>query len=360
MKQPMDIKINQLPSRTWNWLHMNESTVEQVSIDGENTCKIFCPVEITRKKQIESQTLFSDIKTGMGADMDRLAEDARISANVFEIKNNTQMTEPLRMEFHYVNGDKQMNETDLHTLEGSTATVVMDYTSEPKAEGLGAILTRILAEKDAHLNLIQIVRVGAEFDCMNDIGIECKDHAEVQVFHVILGGRKVWQGCRAELTGKESCFQCEIGYLAEKEMQLDLNYLICHLGRQSTCEINSSGVLKDQAKKLFRGTIDFRKGCVGAKGKEKEDVLLLDDAVENKTIPVILCAEEDVEGNHGATIGQLDEELLFYLQSRGINEKAVYEMLAKARIDAVCRKIPDMQIRKEMEKKLGGGETDEQ
>ena len=44
----------------------------------------------------------------------------------------------------------------------------------------------------------------------------------------------------------------------------------------------------------------------------------------NQTIPLILCEEEDVEGNHGATIGKLDEELLFYLESRGIPEAEVY------------------------------------
>ena len=358
MKEPMDITINQLPSRTWNWLHMNEATVEQVSIEGENVCKMTCPDEINR--EMENLNLFSDIGTGMGKDMDRLAENARIAENMFEIKAYTQVADPLRMEFHYVDGACQMNQTDLHIQEGSTATVIMDYTSDTDAQGLAAIRTRILAEKDARLNLVQIERVGSQFDCMNDIGIQCKERAAVQVFHVILGGRKVWQGCRADLAGKESHFQGEIGYLADKEMQLDLNYVIRHLGKRSTCEINASGVLKDHAKKLFRGTIDFQKGCAGAKGNEKEDVLLLDDTVENQTIPVILCAEEDVEGNHGATIGQLDEELLFYLQSRGIPENAVYEMLARARIDAVCWKIPDIQIQEEIQKALGGGETDEQ
>lgn len=109
-----------------------------------------------------------------------------------------------------------------------------------------------------------------------------------------------------------------------------------------------------------RGTIDFVKGCAGSKGNEKEDVLLLDDDVKNQTIPVILCAEEDVEGNHGATIGQLDEELLFYLRSRELSEEYIYEMLAKAGIDAVCSKIPDMQIREAIAHYFEGGETDEQ
>ena len=81
-----------------------------------------------------------------------------------------------------------------------------------------------------------------------------------------------------------------------------------------------NGVLRDSSQKTFRGTIDFKTGSSGAVGAETEDVLLLGETVVNKTVPLILCAEEDVKGSHGATIGQLDEEMLFYLGSRGISE----------------------------------------
>lgn len=59
--------------------------------------------------------------------------------------------------------------------------------------------------------------------------------------------------------------------------------------------MNADGILDDQAFKLFRGTIDFKNGSSGSKGDEKEDVLLMGDNVVNQTIPLILCAEEDVE-----------------------------------------------------------------
>ena len=70
-----------------------------------------------------------------------------------------------------------------------------------------------------------------------------------------------------------------------------------------------------------------------------------DDTVSNKTIPVILCAEEDVEGSHGATIGRLDEELIFYMQTRGFEEEEIYRMISRNRLLAFCNKIPDEEIR---------------
>ena len=71
----------------------------------------------------------------------------------------------------------------------------------------------------------------------------------------------------------------------------------------------------------------------------------MDDDCINQTIPVILCSEEDVEGTHGATIGKLAEDLLFYLTSRGMDEDSVYEMMARARIDSVAEAIHDDTIR---------------
>ena len=85
----------------------------------------------------------------------------------------------------------------------------------------------------------------------------------------------------------------------------------------------------------------------------------MDDRVVNQTIPLILCEEEDVEGNHGATIGRLDDALLFYMQSRGLTREQVYEMMAKARIAAVCAKISDAELRGEIEKYLEGGDGDD-
>ena len=358
MNQALDMKVNRLPSRTWNWLHMNEAVIDQVMVEDENNVTITLPENISQGNIPETD--FEKIATGMGEDMDKLVSEAHISSLTFETEKDTNIQQPLRLAFHYKDKDRQMNTVDLHIQNGSEVTVIMDYSSEKEAEGLAAIRTKIMAEKDSRLNLVQVQRLDQNFECMNDVGIQCEENASVQVFHLILGGKNIWQGCRADLVGRESHFQGEIGYLAGGSMHLDMNYVIRHFGRNTTCDISSSGVLKEHASKLFRGTIDFVKGCAESKGNEKEDVLLLDDTVKNQTIPVILCAEEDVEGNHGATIGQLDEELLFYLRSRGLSEEYIYEMLAKARIDAVCSKIPDMQVREEIRHYLEGGDTDEQ
>lgn len=64
---------------------------------------------------------------------------------------------------------------------------------------------------------------------------------------------------------------------------------------------------------------------------------MLGDDVSNKTVPLILCAEENVVGNHGATIGSLDDETLFYFESRGIGKETAEDILARAALERLAR-----------------------
>ena len=120
-----------------------------------------------------------------------------------------------------------------------------------------------------------------------------------------------------------------------------MNLVVNHWGQKTTREINPAGALKDDAQKIFRGTIDFKKGSAGSVGSEQETVLMLGDGVVNKTVPLILCAEENVVGNHGATIGELDEDTLFYFESRGISAAEAENIMARAAIERLARTIED-------------------
>ena len=332
----MDMKINFLPAKTWNWLRMNETEVKQVKADRQALEK----EEIPETFAVEASTL-EPIKTGMGPDMDKLAEQSGFAAKAYRMPAGIKEAAALRLGFVCKDQTASLDLIDLIAEENSEMTVVMDYASDADAEGLCSVRTRAKVGKGALLRLVQIDCLGKGFRVLNDVGSICEDQGRIEMVHIFLGGGKIYQGCQTELLGNESSLQSDIGYLLQDDQRLDMNYVALHEGKRTNSEINASGVLKDASSKLFRGTIDFKKGAAGAVGNEKEDVLLLDDDVVNQTIPLILCAEEDVEGNHGATIGKLDDDMVFYLESRGMELPKIYKMMAKARIDAVLRLVPD-------------------
>ena len=98
------------------------------------------------------------------------------------------------------------------------------------------------------------------------------------------------------------------------------------------------------SKKASRETLDFRKGCIDADGDEEENILMLGPNIENRTIPLILGEEEKVNGRHAATAGKLSEDMLFYMETRGIDERQAREMMIRSNISKVTRLIPNEEI----------------
>ena len=351
MSKNFEMKLNPLPAKTWNWLHMNGTTRSGQVLEQTGDLQTVIPESVTvvpwgeKAFEQESEKLAS-IETGMGASFSEFLHQGTTVGELFVTAIGRKEEQPLRLTFPYADSAHVQNQIGLYLREGSELTLIMDFTSAKEAGGVAAVQLRVWAESHAVLHLVQLQRLGSGYTFYDDLGTKCETEAQVDVIQLVLGGNQTYLGSRAALSGTASAWNSDAGYLVGGDGQLDMNFVVYHTGKKTTSRMDASGVLREHGRKLFRGTIDFRKGAAGAVGNEKEDVLLLDDTVVNQTIPLILCEEEDVEGNHGATIGKLDEELLFYLESRGIPEAEVYEMMAKARIDAISSRIADEATRK--------------
>ena len=350
MKQEFELEINPLPARTWNWLRMNDTTIKEEVITEQGNVAVTKPESVTAVAG-ESPELRS-ITTGMGKEMDHFVDAGNAGMQIFTTKADTKEEEPLRLNFIYTDKSRVADCIGIHLLPGSELTVIMNFTSEENAEGTAVIQMKVYAEENAVLHLVQVQHLGKNFRILDDFGAKCEKKAEIKTIQLVLGGKDTYLGNYTALEGEASSLESDIGYLAGGEGRVDMNLVALHTGKKTNSRMDAVGVLREKATKIFRGTIDFRKGCAGSVGNEKEDVLLLDDTIVNQTIPLILCDEEDVEGNHGASIGKIDEELLFYLESRGISEADVYEMMAKARINAVCNKISDEETRHQVQEYL--------
>lgn len=349
MSNTQTLTVNRLPAITWNRLRMNEARIEKVSTGLRGRIASQVPDGI---QEIAKQTTaYANMETGMGPELGRLVSRSGICTLSYTAPENTIISEPVVLDLSYDAGENAVNSIDLTAEDASEMTVIMKFRGgETGANGNGSavIQTKYHVGKNALLRIIQVQMLGDNFTFLDDIGGDADDSGRIEVIQLVLGGGSSYLGTRANLSGFKSSFKADIGYLVEGSSHLDMNYVSYQTGGKTESEINASGVLRDNAFKLFRGTIDFRRGCAGSIGNEKEDVLLIDDDVVNQTAPLILCDEEDVVGNHGATIGQLDDSLLFYLQSRGLDKEQVYEMMARARIDAVAALIPDESTRQEI------------
>ena len=96
-------------------------------------------------------------------------------------------------------------------------------------------------------------------------------------------------------------------------------------------------------------------GAASGDSFEYEAQLLLGDDVVNKTVPLILCAEENVEGTHGATIGALDDDTLFYFESRGFDRGAAEHLMARAAVERLAHALGDDATAEAVQHELNGG-----
>ena len=194
----------------------------------------------------------------------------------------------------------------------------------------------IQAKKDSRVRLVQVFMQDEEQTLLNDIGCVCDENAKFDILQIFIGKGDLYNGIRTDLKGTGADTQVEIGYLGQKTQKIDVNLIINHFGKKTNCEIQVDGTLKDAAEKVFRGTIDFKNGASESTGAETENVLLLGDDVINKTIPIILCAEEDVEGSHGATI----------------DKEAAEDIMTHGKFEMLYRHIGDEQTQKLVEAQL--------
>ncbi len=336
-----DITVNRIPSLTWNWLKMNQTTAKDVTVSEELIPVVEAADAVTVS---EGEETIHEAKTGLGKELNELLEEAGVKVNHITVPADTAVEEPVRMEFAYGNGSAAANRYELHVGANSEVTVIQYIHADADAQGSAVLQLKYEIPENAAVKLVQVQTVGESFTVLNDLGGICADSGRFELIQIILGGKNYY-GNYTHLAGKRSSYDSKIAYWCRGNEKLDMNYVSFHTGKKTECAINVSGVLSDRAEKVFRGTIDFQRGAKAAVGNEMEEVLLMDDDVINQTIPVILCKEEDVEGNHGATIGKLDESLLFYLQSRGMDLESIYDMMSVAKIEAVNSKIEDEKTR---------------
>ncbi len=228
--------------------------------------------------------------------------------------------------------------------EGQTINILTDIASSDN-KATGVLQLRITAAKGSVINLSQLVRAGKDFTFVDDIGISLEEGARINLSQVFAGGGKIISGYRAGLSGEDSFSNVHVGLVRKESQLIDMNYVMKHTAPVTKSETYVSGTLMEGGSKTFRGTIDFVKGCVGAEGAENENMLLLDDTVINKTVPLILCDEENVAGSHGASIGRPAEDMLYYMMSRGITRERALKILEKASLDSAVAHIEDENTR---------------
>ena len=343
------ITMNALPAKTWRWLQVNESAVSLPDSFDRPDISVRSPRDVSVTG--ERGPAFSGV-SAMGA----AYAEALASAAPLCVGTKQRQEEPAVLTLTLQNGQSAGLRLFLDAGENALLKVVLLLRSGRKAGGLCALETTVRAAAGARVELYTVNLLGDGFVLTDDVSAGAEEKAVFSLQRIDLGGKNVHTAACVSLEGRTSHFESGIVYQVDRDGLMDMNWLARHIGRKTTSHIQASGVLEDSARKCFRGTIDFIRGCAGAKGAETESVLLMGEGQINQTVPLILCEEEDVDGSHGASIGRLDDKMLFYLATRGLSEEQARKLIARSRVDLMCSAIPDAETREAVDAFMAEGE----
>ncbi len=197
------------------------------------------------------------------------------------------------------------------------------------------------------LTTVQLLPGDAEF--AGNVQVDLGKSSRLEAVSVEVGAAKSVAKMDVNLTGDESKADVYVLYFGHESRKLDMNYVLVQEGKSTEANLHVYGALTGQADKIFRGTLDFRHGSKGSKGYEKEEVVVLSGKVRNRSVPLMLSAEDAVEGHHAVSIGKIDESKLFYLMSRGLDMAEARKLVVEAAFNPVLDRIDDKALYQELD-----------
>lgn len=344
-------EVNVLPIKTWSWLHVNSLSLEEEIPELAPFHKNVVNYNGMDKKLIEVNKTDEDIEklkelqTGIGKSYTDFVLQNKNKEVIFRIPKGVKMDTPIFINYEFdANNLVAIDFNRVIAEENSEVTIVLYYKNTEEESAFHAGLTFLEAKKNAIINLIIVQLMNDNSIHLSDIGTIVHENGTINISQAEIGGKKSIQGLKTILKGNDSKQNVDSIYFGDKKRFIDINYIVSHEGRFTKSDMKLNGALLDESRKLFRGTIDFKKGCQGSSGQEEEFNLLFSPKVKNITAPLILCAEENVQGKHGANSGKTCEEQLFYMMSRGIDELTAKKIIIESTFLPVITKVPSEEL----------------
>ena len=315
----MEKLLNSTPVRTTNNFKINDikldipditfDSFDNYKIDGEYTSSIK-----------------DNFKSRIGLEYDKY------------LNIDLDITKDINIEFN-VNKPLVLN---ININSKSNNTITIKYT------GNSIAITKIntnLNNSSINLNVINLL----DKDAYNIIEFtnNIKDSNMTTNF-IDIGGKVKLSNILTDINSSNSTYNLNNLYIGTNEDIIDMNYLI-NLNKPNTnSELVVEGLLNDNSKKSFKGTLDFKEGSSNSVGHENENCILLSDTAKSKSLPMMLCHEESVDGAHGVSTGKIDEEKLFYLMSRGLSKDESIRLILNANINKIVSNINDENLQEEL------------
>ena len=244
-----------------------------------------------------------------------------------------------------------------HTLIVAGKNSKFDYLDEYIAEkddesGYRSGSTEIFAGEGSQVAYVAVQKWGRNVWHFSDQRAELLKDARLRLFNVTLGGKFSKTRVEAALAGEGANAELKAIYFASGQQFFDFHTLQDHLVGNTRSDLLFKGALSDVSRTVYAGLIRIEKHAARSDAYQANRNLVLSDKAKATSIPMLEIDNNDVRCTHGATVGPVDPEHLFYLRSRGIPEATAKRMLIQGFFGDVLDRIPFEHARKLVEAEL--------
>ncbi len=212
---------------------------------------------------------------------------------------------------------------------GSRLTVIESYLGGPDGASLTNAVTEVVAADNAVVDHYKVVLEGEGYHVGTTHFNQARD-ATVSSHVVTLGGAIVRNNITAVLDGEGGHCMLNGFYLVSGRRHVDNHLRVEHAKPHCDSREFFKGILEDQARAVFSGRIIVQKDAQKTDAKQTNMNLLLSEEAQVDSKPQLEIFADDVKCTHGATIGQVDDDAIFYLRARGLDERAARGTLVHA------------------------------
>lgn len=353
------MKLNQTPIRTSINYGINDISIEknanfiQKIENFNNLCSKFNNFEILNDDCVSISTI-TQPKNSLYLNEELKNEiftKSNLDISIDFVKNTIQ---PVVINFNFdKNNDILIGNINLKIKNDVRSKIILNFNSENIVSYNNTVLN-IELDDESTANIILIDNNNSESDSFFSIESNIQKNANLSLNIVNFTSKNSIYSYKSNILGENSESNLNNLYLGSNNSIIDLNYMIDIYAPNSRANIDVIGAISENAKKHFKGTIDFKKGCTKSVGEENEFCILLSKNAKSKALPMILCTEEDVDGKHSSAVGKVDEKQLFYVMSRGFTYSQALKILVKAKFNGIIEKLFDEESKQEILNKIDG------
>jgi len=231
--------------------------------------------------------------------------------------------------------------------EGASATYVHEAASPTESgDALHAGIVEIKVMADASLKFVELQSWGKHVWNFSHERIRVERNGNLDWIFGAIGSKLTKNFSELDLAGEGATGRMSGFYFTDGSQHLDHDTQQNHLAPHTTSDLLFKGALKGKSRSVWQGMIYVAEGAEKTDGYQANRNIILDEGARADSIPGLEILADDVRCTHGATVGKLEEEPIFYLKSRGIPQQDAERVVVEGFFDPIMQRIQFEGVRK--------------